>query len=461
MTCCKCNRTGRCRSCSCVKRGFPCQGCQPMRLGNCENANPSQTPSTSEEPVTLTSNLTQSSEYRSTDSYLVESPEDSIDTAIISQPPITSLSSSDSATVDPILPPFVAAADPVFVWGECDATQLTDDLNAAYAEAIHWKMNLFKLPYGKTGKSFVSELAKLFEAFATGSALESIALKAATIMPILLLQRPARKMRSKDLNSCLERRLTTWREGDMKELLREGRTIQQRLPKITSFTKNDRFARSFANLMFQGKVGPALRLLSDQMKNGTLHLDDTIDTAKGKKTVRDILSDKHPPGQPPQPDAIIADTVPPNIHPIVFDALDADAIKSAACHTNGAAGPSGLDALRWRRLCTSFKSASSELCQSLAKTAKRFCTELIDPSTTAPLLVCRLIVLDKKPGMRPIGIGDVARRIIAKLYCISPNKTYKRPLDQCNSVLDRYLASRQLSTPSITSSIIKILRPPF
>ena len=103
-------------------------------------------------------------------------------------------------------------------------------------------------------------------------------------MPILLLQRPARKMRFKDLNSCLERRLTTWREGDMKELLREGRTIQQRLPKITSFTKNDRFARSFANLMFQGKVGPALRLLSDQMKNGTLHLDDTIDTAEGKKT---------------------------------------------------------------------------------------------------------------------------------------------------------------------------------
>ena len=38
----------------------------------------------------------------------------------------------------------------------------------------------------------------------------------------------------------------------------------------------------------------------------------------------------------------------------------------------------------------------------------------MDPKCVSPLLACRLIALDKNPGVRPIGIGDTARRIIAK-----------------------------------------------
>ena len=111
-------------------------------------------------------------------------------------------------------------------------------LNAAFAEAVHWKMNLFKVPYEKAGKSFVSELARLFKGFATSSALESVALKAATLMPIPLLQKPAHKSKAKDHITCLERRLDTWREGDLNELLREGRTIQQCISKTSpSFKK--------------------------------------------------------------------------------------------------------------------------------------------------------------------------------------------------------------------------------
>ena len=46
--------------------------------------------------------------------------------------------------------------------------------------------------------------------------------------------------------------------------------------------------------------------------------------------------------------------------------------------------------------------------------AKRLCTQFVDPSGIASFLACRLIALNKKPGVRPIGIGDTARRIIAK-----------------------------------------------
>ena len=38
-----------------------------------------------------------------------------------------------------------------------------------------------------------------------------------------------------------------------------------------------------------------------------------------------------------------------------------------------------------------------------------------------PFVACRLIPLDKCPGLRPIGIGNVPRRIIAKAILYSVN----------------------------------------
>ena len=165
--------------------------------------------------------------------------------------------------------------------------------------------------------------------------------------------------------------------------------------------------------MFQGKTKAALCLLSEQNKGRVLHLDDPTETENGQRKVRDILLEKHPPCQPVHHDAIINDD-PPDVHPVLFESLDAGVIRSATLHTSGAAGLSGLDALGWRRLCTSFKTASFKLCHSLALTAKRLCTELVDPATIAPFMATRLIALDKSPGVRHIGIDDTARCIIAK-----------------------------------------------
>ena len=106
------------------------------------------------------------------------------------------------------------------------------------------------------------------------------------------------------------------------------------------------------------------------------------------------------------------------IHPIIFDSIDARLICPTALKTSSAAGPSGLDGHTWRRLCTAFKSASTSLCQSLAEIAKRQCTSFVDPQGLAPLLASRLISLDKCPCVRPIGIGDKARRIITKAVLV-------------------------------------------
>lgn len=86
-------------------------------------------------------------------------------------------------------------------------------------------------------------------------------------------------------------------------------------------------------------------------------------------------------------------------------------IRSAALCTSGASGPSGIYARGWRRLCSFFKTASDDLCHSLALLTRWLCTTLVDPEGLAPLMSCRLIALE---GVRPIGICEVVRRTIAK-----------------------------------------------
>ena len=102
------------------------------------------------------------------------------------------------------------------------------------------------------------------------------------------------------------------------------------------------------------------------------------------------------------------------IDPIIYEAIDGNSIRDAALKTTGAAGPSGVDTDGWRRLCLSFQRASNDLCEALASLARRLCTEFVDPAGIEALLTCRLIPLDKCPGVRPIGVGEVPRRIVAK-----------------------------------------------
>ena len=119
----------------------------------------------------------------------------------------------------------------------------------------------------------------------------------------------------------------------MKDLLVEGRTIQQRLPNRSSPRTDQQLARSFANLMFVGNTKAALRLITDQSNGDVLRLEDLINTNNSTpQKVRDILESKHPPAQPAHPDDIIHSDLPPSVHPIVFDSLDAATIRSAALH---------------------------------------------------------------------------------------------------------------------------------
>ena len=73
-----------------------------------------------------------------------------------------------------------------------------------------------------------------------------------------------------------------------------------------------------------------------------------------------------------------------------------------------------IDADGWRRILLgkSFGNSSSNLCQAIANVTKKLCTQ--ECQNIDALLASRLIPLNKNPGLRPIGVGEILRRIIDK-----------------------------------------------
>ena len=90
-------------------------------------------------------------------------------------------------------------------------------------------------------------------------------------------------------------------------------------------------------------------------------------------------------------------------------------------------------------MCTSFKAASNDLYHSLALFAKHLATSFVDPNGLSAFLACRLIALDKCPGVRPIGICETVRRITAKAI-LSVTK-----LDLQEAVGSRQLCAGQIA----------------
>ena len=126
------------------------------------------------------------------------------------------------------------------------------------------------------------------------------------------------------------------------------------------------------------------------------------------QSVREILLDKHPCSRPLDASAV----TPPfpvafDPHSVYFDRISGSLIRFIALHVDGAGGPSNLNAHCWRCICSSYHGASADICNALAGLARRLCTEYVDPAGLTAFTACHLIALDKCPGVRPVGVGEV------------------------------------------------------
>ena len=256
-------------------------------------------------------------------------------------------------------------------------------------------------------------MTRLVNSWVNDSPIKDVALKALHVMPALLLQKPSKKSKSKDHTNALERRMNLWTKGELLALFDECVTIQERLNPPNVKADISSISKKFRTLMQKGDVNGALRILTDNMNNGILPLND--DTLL-------LLEQKHPGVGEVYAEALLDEPFK-RIHPIVFDAINEDTVLKAATVTKGGSGPSGLDADGWRRiLCSSvFGTTNLDLRKAIAELIKKLCIEPITPNTDGTsssieaFVACRMIPLNKNPGLRPIGVGEILRRIAGKV----------------------------------------------
>ena len=121
-----------------------------------------------------------------------------------------------------------------------------------------------------------------------------------------------------------------------------------------------------------------MHLLSDDSKGAPLPLDLVANANNGSETIRD------PPRRPVVEAALQGGKPGLQTHPIIIESISRPLIYTTALHTSGSAGPSGMDAQGWRRMCTSFHDASQHLCETIAAVAFAPLWSIPKPSEASP-----------------------------------------------------------------------------
>ena len=237
-----------------------------------------------------------------------------------------------------------------------------------------------------------------------------------------MLQKPSQKSKPRDHAKYLTSRLARWKDGQLKSLMDEASAIQRRLKeainKSDPETKEEKKAaqnqKEFVKLMLLGKIGDAAKKVNNEdAVKGVHQLDDEI---------KQILLDKHPVGRNPAPDILMQQTSTAP-QPVIYEEITSESVYRTAKNMKGSGGPTLVDADTWKQfLCSKvYGNASIDLCQAISDLAKILSTEEVHPDCMTEYIAGRLVPLDKgnskegKPGVRPVGVGEVLRRLVGKL----------------------------------------------
>ena len=107
----------------------------------------------------------------------------------------------------------------------------------------------------------------------------------------------------------------------------------------------------------------------------------------------------------------------PTVENIIFDVICNSVILEVAKITQGVSGPSGMDADGWRQILVSkdYGDTVNDLHKAVTSLIEKICMEEIDDSSLSSLMASRLVPLNKNPGLRSIGVGEVLQQVKGKV----------------------------------------------
>lgn len=285
----------------------------------------------------------------------------------------------------------------------------------------------YHVPQGTLGRQFLNEWTTLINACAEGK----VTSEWLVMYPPVMLQRDLHVKSTADIRQLLSRRLTLWKEGKRTELIEEALKCAASLRKSRrqgrpAYDGDDVAIRTATctRLFQQGKTKAAYNhILGADFEGAVLDPEEVgHNAAHPEMSVADILSEKHPPESFPADDAFIArpadgDGTPAALPTCGGVLITVDLLKAIAYRMKRrptGKGPGGVDSSNLVSLMLEYGAASTKFCESLASLGKRIANKDVPFRDIRALVTSRIVPLDKKPGVRPIGVGNAVRRLLGK-----------------------------------------------
>ena len=275
-----------------------------------------------------------------------------------------------------------------------------------YKRLIPLPPSHYNVPRAGVGKDFVNTLSSIMNDVIDRKCNME---KFLTFQMVILQRIPAVKTMS-DVRRRLKWRLDLWKSKQYTVLVEDTiRSMEASLSKARGSTTPAQRAKAFDAKVKRGKLRSAVRYITDREGGGVLYPQDIDD--KSGKTVIDALRDKHPPMREPGAAAMPTfDTTPCLVDLDITEGT----VEAVASKLSGSAGLGGMDSVALKHILLQHGGASKILRQTVAKFARWMSNSYPPWAAYRALQWNRLVALGKNPGIRPLGIGDIWRRLLAK-----------------------------------------------